>query len=228
MQKRNVNELVIDMNLYPRGDIDAQTVSYLRQAHEAGAKIDPPLVCAKTLRVVDGVHRVTMYRRVYDNDHEIEVIEKHYATDAELLLDAMRLNAKHGRQLTRYDRTRCVLLAERLGVPLDEIASALSMTVEAVGALRSDRVGRMHVAKSSEDIPLKRTIRHFAGRSITKGQAEAQQKLSGMEQAFYANQLIILIDNRLLDTANERLMERLAILRDKLIELELPELAAVG
>ena len=62
----------------------------------------------------------------------------------------------------------------------------------------------------------------MSGRTITSEQQEANGKLSGMQQAFYANQLIILIESNLLDTENKELMIRL----EKLAELLEPMFAS--
>jgi len=56
----------------------------------------------------------------------------------------------------------------------------------------------------------------MAGKELTPEQAEANRRLSGMEQLFYVNQLILLIENDLLDRSNEKLLAGLARLRELL------------
>jgi len=153
--------------------------------------------------------------RLYGKDAMIEVLEKQYASEQDLLLDSGRYNSTHGRTLTQFDRAHFILKAEALGISAEQIASALCITVDRVGELRADRVGKLRTAGQME-IPLKRTIAHMAGKTLTKGQQEANGKLSGMNQMFYANQLIMLIENELLDKANEQLMEKLQKLHELL------------
>jgi hypothetical protein len=211
-QKVKLSEVVLDYSIYPRADVDNQHIAYLREAEDAGAVLPPIVIDAKTKRVVDGFHRVLMWLRKYRDDpnHTIEVVVKSYSSESEILLDAIRYNANHGRTLTRYDRTHCILLADQLHVETGELASALSMTIEKIGELKVNRVGTLHVGKTTEPIPLKRTIRHMSGRTMTKHQKEINSHLSGMNQSFYANQLIMLIESDLLDFDDEGLLESLA------------------
>ena len=216
MRKMKATEPIIDFGIYPRMETDTNHIRYLQIAHEGGAKLPPIVVDKKSLRIVDGIHRTKMYRRI-DKNMEIEVIEKDYKSDVEMFADAIRLNAHHGRNLSPFDRTHCILRAEELGLTVEETAAALSMTVEAVGELKTDRVGKLKVAgKKPQEIPIKRTISHMAGKHLTSRQVEANERLGGMNQGFYVNQLIELIESNLIDTANEQLCERLKVLSELL------------
>lgn len=226
-KKMAVGSLIVDFSIYPRSDVDSQHIAYMREAEDAGMKLPPIVIERKSKRVVDGVHRTRMYRGKYGDEHLVEVIERDYLNEAEMFLDAVRCNASHGRMLTRHDRTHCILLSEKLKVPQDELASALSMKVEKVGELRVGRVGELRVGKTVKPIPLKRTISHMHGKKLTKSQSEANDRLSGMNQSFYVNQLIILIESGLLDTNNENLMERLNVLYQALEKLNLNEAVTV-
>jgi len=66
-----------------------------------------------------------------------------------------------------------------------------------------------HNKKVREPIQLKRTIKHMAGQTLTKGQALANRQLSGLGQSFYVNQIILLIENNLLNPEDDYLMDRL-------------------
>jgi len=213
--KIKLSELVVDFDVYPRTDVNGQNVTAICQALEAGDKMPPITICKKTKRVVDGVHRVRAYMRLHGPDYLIEANAKSYANDGELVLDAARLNATHGYKLTSVDRSRCALLADRLHVPMATMAKALSIPEQRLASLVVDRTaydGKLRV-------PLKRTARHFAGRKLTKLQVEANDRLSGMNQIFYVNQILTLIDSELLDTSDEKLMEALAALAGRLDSL---------
>lgn len=207
MTKVPLASLVLDFKLYPRGEVSSQHVHYLVEAMEACAKIPPIVVCKASRRVVDGFHRYRACERKDGAEGTIAIVEKTYKSDAELFVDAMRCNNSHGAALSKFDKTHCVLRAEELGITMDEVASALQVTTEAIGDLKIDRVGRMWSTK--QRIPLKRTIRHMAGKPLTTGQQEANDKLSGMNQRFYVEQLVLLLTNDLIDTENEPLMESL-------------------
>lgn len=198
------SELVFDFTLYPRVSVDAQHVAYIAEAMRAGASFPPVIVDKKSKRVIDGFHRIKAVLRL-NPDGKIEVEWKSYRNEQEMFLEAVTLNAGHGRTLAMYDRTRCVVVAEALGIDPARIATALHLTVERITELLATRTATF----GGGPVPLKRTLLHMAGRRLTKAQEKAQEKLSGMNQVFYVNQLITLIDADLLDTENPVLMETL-------------------
>ena len=211
-----VGELILDMELYPRGEIDGTRIGHLRDALNAGESLDPITADKTSKKVSDGFHRTKLYLRDFGGDYKVDVFLKDYATEAELLTDAARLNARHGKPLNRHDKVRCLLLAEKLGVPADEMAAALSMTVDAAGELRTERVGKLKTNGREADVPLKRTFRHLAGKRLTKGQAEANRRSSGMNAVFYVNQVIDMLENDLLDPEDDRVIQRLTTLKELL------------
>lgn len=221
--KIKLSSLVLDFGLYPRSQVDDLHVRRLCQALEARATLPPIIADRKSRRVVDGFHRYRAQVKLYGEDATGDVTWRDYASDRELFLDAMRLNAGHGRPMTPFDRAHCLLKADELKIEAAECAAALHITTDALGTLRADRVGTLHVTgpgKASTPLVLKRTIRHMAGKGLSAPQAEANEKLSGQSQKFYANQLIILIESELLDEADAALMGVLAKLYE-LLDLRL-------
>ncbi len=183
----------------------------------------PPIIVEdKSWRIVDGVHRHRACRRVLGDEGSIDVVVKRYANEAELLLDAIRMNATHGKNLSSFDRTRCALLAKEHKIELEELAGALSMTLDKVGKLHTEKVGKLAAKKTGkyEDrlVPLKNTIRHMQGRVLNQRQVEANDKLGGMNPAFYANQVIELLEANLVDWSDEKLVETLRRLHGVLEE----------
>ena len=206
MRTLKCSELVMDFDLYPRNNIDTHNVRSIANARAAGIEMPPVIADKKSKRVVDGFHRLREKILTDGPDSDIEVIEKTYKDDAAMFLDAMRLNATHGARLDPCDRTRCTIIAERLSIPLEAVAGALNMPADKLGALRDDRTAK---GAGGLAIPLKRTNRHMAGKRLTKRQQEANERSSGMNQAFYVNQVIDLIEAKLLDEEDDNLLERL-------------------
>lgn len=214
MRKMKAAELVLDFDMYPRNNVDAHNVKNIVDALSAGIEIPPVVIDKKSKRVVDGFHRVRAHLRLYGEDAQIMVVEKAYKSDADLFLDAMRYNASHGAKLDPCDRTHCTIIAERLSIPLDAVAGALNMPVDKLATLQNTRTGR---SSSGLAIPLKRTVsRQFSGKRLTKRQVEANEKLSGMNQVFYVNQIIELIESGMLDLEDGNLAERLRVLHGHL------------
>ena len=154
MRKFKIAELVLDDTVYPRHEADESHVQVLSDAIEAGVKFPPIVICRKTRRVVDGFHRVLAFGGFFDDQYELDCVEKDYASDRELFLDAIRFNASHGLSLTIADRQLCTLRAKQLGIGDGEAAAALAVTVDRAGRLRangsSDFV--LHVPKPAEPV----------------------------------------------------------------------------
>ncbi len=205
MRTIKVAEIIIDYTLYPRNSVDEHNVRGIMDVIRIGGTLPPVLIDRKSKRVVDGVHRTLGHLRL-DKDAKIEVIEKDYKNDAAIFLDAMRLNADHGAKLDSSDRTHCLIVAERLKIKLDAVAGALRMPKEKLGDLRNKRIAK---AANGLSVPLKRTMQHMSGRRLTKSQLAANKRSSGMNQVFYVNQLVDLIEAELLDQEDEKLLERL-------------------
>jgi len=217
-----VADLIEDFSLYPRKRVDDTHVANLASAIQSGAQLPPIVVCAKSLRIVDGFHRTRAYRRVYGDDYKVECEANIYKDDAALFLDAMRRNANHGVALCAHDRAHCLLVSQRLGIADPDICSALNATPVILAGIRAHSFGKLsgkpRNSASAADmaVVLKASVQHMAGKTLTKPQVDAMPFLSGMRQAFHANQLIRLIETGMLDTGNEALMARLQVLRDAL------------
>lgn len=219
MQKLKATDLVVDFTLYPRGDVDSQHVGYMVRSLEAGHSLPPILVDEKSKRIVDGVHRWKAHQRFAGEDVEIECVLRAYPSDADLFLDAARLNAAHGSSLTTFDRVKCLLRADELGIKDESIADALKITVEMAGELRRERAGRLRSGPKVSAVPLKRTISHMAGRTLSRRQLEINDRLGGMNALFYANQLVMLLEGNLIDLSNEKLLAELEKLQGLTAEL---------
>lgn len=212
MQKVKIAELVLDYAIYPRNNVDDQNVRYIMDAMNAGEVMPPVIVDRKTKRIVDGFHRTIAARRM-NPEGEIAAVFKEYRSEGELFLDAIRYNAKHGARLDSADRTRCLLMAERLSIAPEAVAGALNMPIDKLANLKITRVAK---TSGGLAVPLKRTFQHMAGKRLSTRQIEANTRSSGMNQVFYANQLIDMIESGMLDRDDEKLMERLARLRELL------------
>jgi hypothetical protein len=222
MLKIKVGELKFDKSIYPRMEIDPQNVSYLKEADKSGASLPPIIIDGKTKIIVDGVHRWKMYLGNYGATHEIDVIEKKYKSEKDLILDAIRYNSSHGRNLTKYDRVHCILMAENSGIQYEQIASALNVTMKSLEKLRFNRVGKISFSNAKKkEIPLKRTIEHLNGQELTPKQQETNKSLGGMSQLFYVNQLKMLINDNLIDYKNKNLIDGLKELRDLLNKMKI-------
>jgi hypothetical protein len=212
-------EVILDFDLYPRNDLDSHNVRRIVESMQAGIEMPPIIRDQKSHRCVDGFHRLRAAIRLYGDNSEVSVIDRTYKNEAEIFLDAMRLNASHGVGLDPFDRTRCVILGDKLKLTLDQIAGALNMTTQSLGKLRETRTAMA----GSLRVPLKQGIsKMFNNRRLTKQQAETNERLSGMNPLFHVNQLVMLIQADMLDLENENLikgLQKLHALLDRSLRL---------
>lgn len=220
-RKRLVSGLIEERKLFPRASKSSNLVRQFAEALRAGVVLPPIVVERETSRIVDGFHRVEASKKVYGPEALIDVVERDYADEAEMFLDVMRLNSAHGSRLAPYDQLRCIGIAQELSIDPARVAGALSVTPSYLGELSSRRLGTELTTRSP--IPLKRTIEHMKGRPLTTAQMEANQKLGGQSQAFYLNQLNLLIENGLLDLEDSRVRDGLRRLKENLDGVDVSE-----
>jgi len=222
MEKTRVAELVEDFGLYPRSQVDGSHVQKLTEALLAGQKL-PPIVVDESGRIIDGFHRRRAVLRVHGDDADIEVEVRQYANDRERYLDTLRLNARHGKGITGAELTGAILKSEQFKLKPELVASALGIRTERVETIRQTKVAevRQAVTAHGKKIPLKRSVYHLAGKTLTKKQAEAMDMLPGQPQPLLIQQLIRLIETNSLDLDDERVVTGLARLGDLLVSLPL-------
>lgn len=225
--KVKVLSLVIDYDIYPRMSVDSQHVGYLVEARSAGKTLPPIVIDKKTKRVVDGVHRCKAEIRLRGDEAEIDAIEKEYASEKELFLDAIRLNAHHGARLDRHDRVHCAILGGQKRIAKSALAEAMHMNLKRFEELVKARTAFAATPKSVRDnggakpeprhIPIKLAVQHMAGKEITASQEEAiTKRLGGNQPMFWVNQIILLIEENLIDEENSKLIARMGVLQDVL------------
>lgn len=206
-------ELVEDLSLYPRHVVDDTHVSSLVLALKSGASLPPLVADKKSKRLVDGWHRLRAYRRVVGDTAAVDVELRSYKDEAQMLLDAVALNATHGRRLDRVDQVRVVMLAERVGITEQQVATVLHVPVDRVKTLRV-RVavvphGTITAIPGTNTVALKRPVAHMAGQTLTKAQAVAQRTVPGTSYLLIVRQLSDGIKHRLINQEDERLLAEL-------------------
>ncbi len=200
-----VSELILDYDLYPRERIEPFNVNQMIEALTAGRELPPIIVDRKSLRVIDGFHRVKAYQKLHGPDAEIPLELRDYKDEAEMFCEAVRLNANHGRQLSSYDRARCIAKAEVLKLEPEVISSMLNMTLERIGEMKAQRFATYKM----EPRVLKRTTAHLAGKELSDDEAQYNIKAGGMHQTFYINQVIVMLEADTVNWENQKVVNGL-------------------
>lgn len=207
-----IAELVEDMDLYPRHSVDPSHISTLGQALSAGAQLPPPVAEKSTKKIVDGWHRVRAYKRIMGPEAVIDVELREYASQQDLMLDAIAMNSTHGRQLDRIDQIRSIILAKRHGATPEAISVVLHITEKKVRELEHRTAfadGPGSVPGGSE-VPLKRPALWKAGATLTPQQVEAHQSMPGTSLLLVARQLRLALFSGLANPADDRLRAELS------------------
>ncbi len=209
-------ELVEDMALYPRHEVDEANVAHLTQALKTGDTLPPIVADKESKRIVDGWHRSRAFRRVLGADAVVDVELRSYKSTGEMFLDAVALNATHGRRLDRIDEVRITILGEQYGLDATRIAAALHYPEERIKTLRL-RVATVEqpgpgTVPGTQQLPLKRSMRHLAGSTLTKEQVAAHSIQAGVSLLLQVRQLHEALANHLVDPNDGRLRDALEAL----------------
>lgn len=128
-------DLVEDFEVYPRAAVSPENVDSLVDAIRAGAELPKLVVEKSTLKIVDGLHRSRAYKKFFaplDPNLIIEVEFREYPSRKELFLDAIKLNSRHGYNLSGIDRAFSVNRAIKFEIDPQLVADALCITVDRV------------------------------------------------------------------------------------------------
>jgi hypothetical protein len=207
-QRANIADLIEDSSLYPRHTVDSGHVANLVRAYRAGVKLPPPRVDADSMRISDGWHRVRAMRKVYGENAMVTVDLVKYESEADLVKDAIELNASHGRRFDSQDVTRCVLMMKRYNIPTTEIAVMLRTTEEHV-----IKMSVQVVIVDGEPQPAKPNLRPAPGeppKQLTAEQYSVAKGSSGWHPLQTIRQLVRELQAGLIDTDDPRVFAALS------------------
>jgi hypothetical protein len=214
-------KLVEDFTLYPRNNVDSTHVADLVTALRAGEHVPPIIAEKKTLRVVDGFHRRRALIRVLGDTATVAVELRRYKSDTELFMDAVTLNARHGRKLDRHDQARIVLRLREMKVEDKMIAVTLHVPEPIVQTLAV----RVVYSKEGLAIPSKRGLKHLQGQKLTATQVQVIGSVRSAEVGRLCMELSGLLRENLVDLSNDTIVEQLRNLAEQ-IDSVLKSLAA--
>lgn len=192
--------LIEDFTLYPRNQVDDTHISDLVRVLKSGQRLPPIVVCAKTLRIVDGFHRRRAALRHFGADASIDVELRDYKTEADLFLDAVALNSTHGRKLDAHDRTRIILRLREFQVPDQRIAIVLHIEEPKVQQLAI----RIVHGPDGTAHPNKTGFSHLRGQTLTEGQIATVKSVRSGEVGRNCLELIKMLDSDVVDLTDER------------------------
>jgi len=153
-RKMKLSDINIDRTLMVR-EINSYYVARYAEALRAGAVFPPLVIDKETGCLTCGFHRYRAYEIVFDLSFEVEVIEKDYKDNQEKFLDAIKDNQTNGQPLYVVDIRRSVLRGVDMGISIEDLASALSITVKKANKYFSEKVKVIKKNNEVEMIPNK-------------------------------------------------------------------------
>lgn len=178
--------LVEDLRLWPRDSLDGSNIRDMVNTLKMGEELPPLVVERGSGRLTDGFHRRSAYIRVYGVDHEVPVIIKEYASEAEAYSDAVRLNRSHGRKLNSSDLIKAARRLGELGIDVEAVAVIVKMPPAEVKKITA----RIAVNEAQEPVPLKAGDKHLQGQTLNDEQIEALTHRLGVPYGRLARQII--------------------------------------
>ena len=166
--KMKVGDLKFDDELIQLRPVNLFFVNRYSQNYRQGAAMPPVIVDKKTKKIVSGNHRAHAMQKEFEDDYEIEVIEKTYKTRRELLTDFALENARHGMPLDGISKKRITAALISEGATEEDIARLFDISSKRVRIWGTD-VAVVEIGKGKQSIlPIKRgpEIKH----SITQAQ----------------------------------------------------------
>lgn len=205
--------LVWDSEIYPRTTIDNTQISRMVESLKQGNELPQIIVEKKTFRIVDGVHRWKAHQKMRGDDCSVECEIRAYESDADLLLDAMRLNSQHGLNITSLDRLRCFYIGEKAGLTREKIAEALRIRYDKAERTLTKRTA---YREGHEPVALKTSMMSLAGKNLDETEESVNDMAGGMHPLYYVNHMIGLLEAGIHERSNEQFMMRLKTLYEML------------
>jgi hypothetical protein len=227
-----ISDIKIDQSIYPRAYVSDNHIEAMADAVRAGVTLPPILLDRQSMRLVDGYHR---YQRAkIAGETEMRAILQDFADEQAVFEAAITANAAHGFNYAPYDRQRIVGIGLKMGLTVDRLAAALSMTVTKVAELQrgvGEKVKNLNGIILPSAKPEKKKLQSRNHRTTVNPLSNVQThsalpNTAGESQMFYINQLVVVIENKLLDFRQDRLtymLHKLAKLIDEKVPLHTPK-----
>lgn len=192
--KKRLGDLIIDELLTRLRPINGYFVSVYRQAYRSGKDLGEIVIEKGTNRIVSGNHRVTALLAEYGEDHIIEVEEKYFNDEAELLEYFAEANVKNGNPLIGVQRRAITQELLKHNVEREKIANIFGVSIRKVEEWAGITV--LVIGKKQKKMykPVKRGVE--PGIEMTEQQYEEHMKADrGVSAVAQTKQLMRWIEN---------------------------------
>lgn len=195
-EKRKAIELVMDWNLWPRHMVqrlDSTNLGRMREALRNGFTLPPVVVNKPDNRIIDGFHRTQAALSVFGDEAEIEVEYREFVDEAEMYLEAGKLNLHHGLPMSPQDRAHFIANCRRMKIPPARIAEVLHLDVDKMKKFVAERTAR---TQDGDVIALPYGVaKAYAGKKLTRAQEQTARASNATLPEMYIGMLISQLRN---------------------------------
>lgn len=208
----NLQNVLIDENLYPRNQVYWKHTQQLMGAINTGAILPPIVVGRRDDRyvIIDGRHRYKAHLNL--KKKKIGAIATHLKED-KWFAEAVRLNTAHGHGLSWQEKISASMILQRADYQPEEIASIVHIPLERLlqaiktqGAWVSPTDIKPVVAKAPLAKEAKRKGREWFETAAAAGLEEEQKILSGASFERLTEELLVLLGDDHLDPNDENVV----------------------
>lgn len=152
-----IDEIIVNPEIYPREQFDPSLAEVYKISMDDGEEFPPILVGhirgIKGNQLVDGRHRMAAHE--LRGETYVSVIVRRYESEAKALIDAVKLNSRHGRPLSLDDRTQSVRKLVALGVKKEKISRLVRIPTSQISRVkvRARTVERQVTEEVEEETP---------------------------------------------------------------------------
>jgi len=224
-----VKNIIVDAELYPRASYSWQTALDYKHGMENGERF--PLITLAKLDgkyyLIDGKHRLEAIKSLKHLDKKgkrIKPREKYIKaevmtgmTRAEIYIEAINKNSKHGLPFTAYDKARMIIKLRDLKISEPRISKIVGMPIASMKTFESKKMMNTFGGKV---IALKKPLRSFAGTISNKENIETlQHEMGGDSQYFIIRELVVLFENKLINLKDPNVKSELKLLKKYLTKI---------
>lgn len=200
----DINQVVLDKELYPRLNPDFVTQARYFHALQSGA-VFPNIVVAyldNVYYLVDGLHRLTAFKNCKRTHLQVDILEN--LTKKEIYLEAVKRNISHGKQFSTQDVVNVCITLKNWDMSQEEISEIVRIPTNKITPFVAKRMTR--ITETQEEIPLKSPLKHFAGLEVSND--FKQGKFSSSSQENILNSILFLLKNNYLEL-NDKIQKKL-------------------
>lgn len=187
----SLDQIEVDLELYPRNKPHFHTWYRYAQAMRAGS-VFPPIVVAHyegRYLLIDGNHRLLAYK--HNKEEHATCIVHTGLTREQIFVMAVKLNVEHGIQLSSLDRMQIIEKLEGMKFELAEIADIVKIPLDKITDFRAKRI-TLHPAGGNTI--LKAPMTHLSKEQIPITD-EDQDTLRTVSQVTLVRQLNQILEN---------------------------------